>query len=246
MGMARSARKEREIQDREERILEVCRQILIVEGYSALSMDRIAEEMGYSKGTIYLHFKSKEDVLSGVAVQTHRRRIEFFEKAATFQGKPRERILAIGVALDLFLRLFPAHFKAEQIILLTGDPDQLEGERLRQCYQHENRCFEIVTGIVRDGVASGDLLLPEHMTIDTFTFGLWSISFGAHYIGRTLGRFKDLHFEHGVYRALVAAVRVYLDGANFKPFTKEWDYEATEERVRQEIFAEEDRLAKQN
>ncbi|MFT7620685.1 MAG: AcrR family transcriptional regulator [Planctomycetota bacterium] len=241
--MARSARKEREIQDREGNILKICRQILLQDGYSGLSMDRIADEMGYSKGTIYLHFKSKEDVLAAVAVQTHRRRIEFFEKAATFKGKPRERLLAISVALDLFLRLFPAHFRAEQIILLTGDPDQLEGERLRQCYQHENRCLEIVSGIVRDGIASGDLELPEHLDLETLTFGMWSVSFGAHYIGKTLGRFKDLQIERGIYSALSSALRAYLDGANFQPFTKDWDYEATEERVRSEIFAEESILA---
>ena len=242
--MARSARKAREIHDREEKILEVCRQILIDEGYPALSMDRIANEMGYSKGTIYLHFKSKEDVLSGVAVQTHRKRIEFFEKAATFKGRPRERLMAIRVAIDLFVSLFPTHFRAEQIILLVGDPNHLEGERLRQCYVHENRCFEIVNGIVEDGIACGDLTLPTGMDSNTLTFGMWSISFGAQYIGKTLGRFKDLQIEGGIYSAFGFGLRSMLDGAGFRPFTDDWDYADTDSRIRIEIFPEEDAQAK--
>jgi AcrR family transcriptional regulator len=234
--MARSPRKEREIQEREELILNVARTVLVEEGFPALSMDRIAAEIEYSKGTVYQHFQSKEDVLAALAVQTHRKRTEFFERAATFRGKPRERIMAIGVADDLFVRLFPSHFRAEQIILLTSEPERLEGERLRKCYEHENRCFEICCGIIRDAVASGDLEIQAPQAVETITFGLWAMCFGAHFIGHTLGRFKDLAIADGVFPAIGLNVNTLLDGLDFAPLSRDWDYHASVLRARQEIF----------
>ena len=60
--------KKREILERENRILEVARPIVVREGYHGLNMDRIAEKLKYSKGTIYNHFSCKEEIMleSGV------------------------------------------------------------------------------------------------------------------------------------------------------------------------------------
>ncbi|WP_139139209.1 TetR/AcrR family transcriptional regulator [Sphingobium phenoxybenzoativorans] len=46
--------------DKRERILDAARDRFLAEGFSAASMDRIAEEAGASKMTLYRHFKSKE------------------------------------------------------------------------------------------------------------------------------------------------------------------------------------------
>ena len=54
--MATSARKQREVKERERHLLDVARGMLIAQGYSGLSMDRLAEATEFSKGTIYQHF----------------------------------------------------------------------------------------------------------------------------------------------------------------------------------------------
>ncbi|MCA9258394.1 MAG: helix-turn-helix transcriptional regulator, partial [Planctomycetales bacterium] len=75
-------RKQRELQEREARILEVSREVVVREGYHGLSMDRVAEALEYSKGTIYNHFSCKEDIILALAVQTTEKRTELFERAA--------------------------------------------------------------------------------------------------------------------------------------------------------------------
>jgi len=45
-------------------ILEAAESILLENGMEALTMDRIAERAGVAKGTLYLHFKNKDEVLS--------------------------------------------------------------------------------------------------------------------------------------------------------------------------------------
>src|ERR1700739_1645583 len=100
-------RKQREVQGREGRILEVARAMIVEDGYHGLSMERIAEALEYSKGTIYQHFSCKEEILMALVNQSMDRRLDLFRRAAAFRGGSRERITAIGAACELFFQLYP-------------------------------------------------------------------------------------------------------------------------------------------
>ncbi len=62
-------RKQREIRQREAYLLDVARKMLMEHGFSGLSMDRLAEATEYSKGTVYQHFSTKEDLVAALAVR---------------------------------------------------------------------------------------------------------------------------------------------------------------------------------
>ena len=109
------SRKQREIAEREQLVLSVAREMLAEKGYLGLTMDRIAAATEYSKGTIYQHFSCKEEVLAALALEAAQKRIELFERGATFPGRPRERLAAIGVADGIFVRRYPKHFEIEKI-----------------------------------------------------------------------------------------------------------------------------------
>lgn len=74
------SRKQREVQEREGRILELARAMIVQDGYHGLSMDRIAEALEYSKGTIYQHFSCKEEILMALVNQTMERRLDLFRR----------------------------------------------------------------------------------------------------------------------------------------------------------------------
>src|SRR5690242_19973668 len=59
----RSSLKEKQRQEREDLILQVAEEVINEKGYHDTSMDEIALRVGISKGTLYLHFASKEDLL---------------------------------------------------------------------------------------------------------------------------------------------------------------------------------------
>jgi AcrR family transcriptional regulator len=60
MGIAE--RKERQKAELREQILDAAREIVLEQGYEALSMRKIAEAIEYSPATIYLHFPSRDDI----------------------------------------------------------------------------------------------------------------------------------------------------------------------------------------
>ncbi|GCE08895.1 TetR/AcrR family transcriptional regulator [Dictyobacter aurantiacus] len=55
--------KEKQRLEREELILQVAQDVVLEKGYRDTSMDEIAARVGIAKGTLYLHFARKEDLM---------------------------------------------------------------------------------------------------------------------------------------------------------------------------------------
>ncbi len=236
--MSTKDRKQREIQERESKILECARPMFIQGGYNGLNMDRLTSLVEYSKGTIYNHFSCKEEIIITLAIQTLEKRLAMFERAALFAGTSRERIAAIGTAAELFVRLYPDHFRVEQTIRLDSIWDKTSEERRQMMSNCEHRCIGIVGGIVRDGIASGDLILPEVATPEEIVFGLWSLSFGGYSIIATSRSLQEIGITEP-FQMLRHNYSRFLDGIAWQPLSSEVDYDAVFERVSEEVFGDE-------
>ncbi len=231
-------RKQREIQAREAQILEVARDILLQDGYLGLNMDRIAVRMEYSKGTIYQHFGCKEDIILALANLAQEKRLQLFSRAAEFRGGSRERVTAIGRASELFFEQYPYYFKAEQIIRSASLWEKTSEERrdlMRRC---EVGCLAVVGGVVRDGLAQGDLELPPEMSPEDLVFGMWSCHLGAFSIISTSQSLPEIGIAQPV-AALRLATTMLLDGYRWRPLSSEHDYSAVLNRVDEEVFHDE-------
>ncbi len=67
------ANRNRLIADKEnlrQEILDVAREMFVVEGFANVSMRKIAEKIGYSPTTIYLYFKDKADLLHQICEES--------------------------------------------------------------------------------------------------------------------------------------------------------------------------------
>ncbi len=232
------ARKQREIEGREERILEVAGQMIVDDGYHGLSMDRIAEAMQYSKGTIYQHFSCKEDILMALMNQSMQRRVELFRRAAAFRATTRERMSAIGAAAELLFQLYPDQVHIENTIRINSVRDKTS-EKRRLCMETcEASCSEVVRGVIRDAVAAGDLYLPAESGVEHLAFGLWSITFGGHSIAATSPSLANLGI-HNPILAIRGNCNLLLDGAGWRPLSTELDVDVLLERIKQEVFPQE-------
>ena len=150
--------KQQEIAMRESKILDVARPIVVQEGYHSLNMDRIASELGLSKGTVYNHFSCKEEIVIALAAETSTKRVEMFRKAAQFKGCSRYRMLAIGTAAELFVRESPEHFLFEQLVRIDSIWEKTSEQRRAVINNCETSCTAIAAGIVRDAVANLSLI----------------------------------------------------------------------------------------
>ena len=235
--MVTLSRKERERQEREGKILLLARGMLDEVGYLGLSMDRIATQMEYSKGTIYQHFQNKEEIILALANEALETRLAMFQRASTWSGAScsRDRMAAIGAAAEKFVEQYPHHFAVEQIVRSASIWEKTSEERRQFMQACEGRCMQIVGGIVRDGLAHGDLELPEERSAEDVVFGLWSLNFGAY----TIVTSSESLEENGI-RNPIAALRhnqnLMLDGYNWRPLYSEKNYDETMDQVKREVF----------
>lgn len=233
--MTMPTKKQLEMQERELRILEIARSMLVNESYHKLNMDRISEMIGVSKGTVYNHFGCKEEMILALANQTMKIRSDMFEQASLYKGLPRERLYGVGMAAERFVRLYPDHFKFEHLLRTNSIWEKTSEERRQMLTGCEHRCVSIIGGIIRDGIAQGHLQLPDSVSPEDIVFALWSINVGAFTIMLTSTSLPDLGIANPL-SALQAGMDKMLDGYNFYPLSTEHDYAKVREQIQRKVF----------
>ena len=243
--MGTITRKQREVRERELMLLDLARKMLIEQGYAGLNMDRLAEEAEYSKGTIYQHFSTKEDLLTALALQSLEARSALFSKCASFKGRPREQFCGILLADELFGALHPHHYRSELIIKMANLEARASVERRLSLHQIEAQCIAPVSQIVELGIAIGDLILPGNVQAGDLVFAFVTLAIGTETV--TLNFSELMEKLKVVDHRNVArhAAHAMLDGFGWRPLSTEWDYQATFDRLAREVFAHECQLAKQ-
>ena len=87
--------KERQRQEREQLIMQAAEDLLVEKGYHETSMEDIAERVGISKGTVYLHFASKEDLVCALMERGLRSFLNAFDATLDQPLPPREKLEAL-------------------------------------------------------------------------------------------------------------------------------------------------------
>lgn len=230
-------RKARERAAREQLILDHARHMLATQGYLDLNLDELARRVEYSKGTLYQHFSSKEDLVMAIAVQGMELRAGLFERAAAFRGgSSRERIQAFSVAAAQFSHEYPDYFEVETLVKIASFAGRASEERQNALGLGVGRCFRAVGAVVHAALAAGDLpadgLPPERIV-----FAIASVSIGS----EIMGRLPALRLLAGIDE-LAWTVRanqcVLLDGLGWRPLSRDFDMAAVDRRLRAEVFPE--------
>lgn len=110
MGIAE--RKEREKQQRREEIVQAAEKVFFSKGFELATMDDIAAEAELSKGTLYLYFKSKEDLHLDVARKSIQLLRKITSKATEGEGNALEKLGRMGRAVIEFSQRHPDQMKA--------------------------------------------------------------------------------------------------------------------------------------
>jgi AcrR family transcriptional regulator len=157
MTAPRSTRtKEEVIKDfRTEEIVRAARRVIGESGFDEASMERIAHEAGISKGTIYLYFRNKEELLAHVAEHGFGELMERARQATT-------RALGAGPKLIALLHAALEHTgENREIFRVLQERTQMGfgGESLLATSLERNRedLLGFVAEVIERGVKSHEL-----------------------------------------------------------------------------------------
>src|SRR5947207_2031009 len=91
--------KEKQRQEREALILKEAEDVLMEKGYHETSIDEIAARVGIAKGTVYLHFPSKEDLVVAIFERDMHKLVELVETKAASALTTRGKLEAVFQAI---------------------------------------------------------------------------------------------------------------------------------------------------
>lgn len=83
------------------RILDAARRIVTRDGFQALSMRKLAEAIGYSAASLYLHFESRDEIARALGREGFAQLLAQLEPLAAIED-PRERLHALAHAYVAF------------------------------------------------------------------------------------------------------------------------------------------------
>ena len=117
--MGTAERKRRQRAEREDRIIATARAIAEREGWSAVTVRRLADEIEYSQPVLYSHFKSRDAIVGAVAVEGFREFAAALRAATRGSAERRKALENVATAyLDFGFR-HPALYEA-MFVLPTG------------------------------------------------------------------------------------------------------------------------------
>jgi AcrR family transcriptional regulator len=161
-------------QQRADRILDTARDLLLSWGYRRVTIDELARRAGVGKGTIYLHWRSREEVFQAVSAREAAAMADAIVDA--IRNDPAE------VALHRYLRRLFVEAMNRPVLraLYTRDADTL-GTFLAAAHHHHleeskldvNRDYLSV--LAAEGLLRPDLNLADlDYTLPTIVFGFFA------------------------------------------------------------------------
>jgi AcrR family transcriptional regulator len=238
IGLSKSEQKK---VDREEELVDLAVVILNEHGFAGLSLEKLTARSRYSKGTIYNHFSSKEDCLSALCIRAVSSILDLFKRAAAFKGCSREKAVAVHYAYQLYARIQPTLFMAVLSSKAPGVREKTSAERMQFMDALEFEINNFSDAMFRNAVADGSLEIPPHLSIEILTFSNWALSFGTNALATSATEAKAVN-RLDPNTLLLQNINILLDGMNWQPLSKDWDYQKTWQRVENEIFAEDVQL----
>jgi AcrR family transcriptional regulator len=147
-------------------ILAAARSLLEQRGPEAMTMEEIAAAAGVAKGTLYLYFQSKDDLIQALITQVGENIIQDVEASLETPGTPPEKLIRVVAVLLEYLNrerlLFPIYARE----LLQGEGASREGFR-RRSQEMEEQFVALVTRLFSEGIAGGHFI-PANPRLLTF------------------------------------------------------------------------------
>ncbi|MBA2269272.1 MAG: TetR/AcrR family transcriptional regulator [Chthoniobacterales bacterium] len=138
---------------REDLILDAADRLLARYGYKKMTVEDVANEAGIGKGTVYLHFRSKEEVVLSHVDRIVRRLLEQLEAIAadsdTAAGRVREMLL-----LRVMFRFDAVQHYTQSISEVLRD---LRSGLLDRRQRHFDREAKVLAAVLKEGDRSGEL-----------------------------------------------------------------------------------------
>jgi len=150
-------RREREKEQRRQLILNAAEHVFFSKGIDAANMDDIAEQAELGKGTLYLYFANKDDLISGICYRALLELKSRFETAIAEHNTGREQLIAIGRAYFSFAEEQSDYYHIMMRVATGRETIKREEPYVKACSETGLAIHRITAQAIRKGCRDGTL-----------------------------------------------------------------------------------------
>ena len=177
--------RERRHERTKEAILQAAARIIAEKGAGNLSMRALAKRIDYSPAGLYEYFGSKEEIITAVCLQGHRRLRTYLEQVDP-SPSPGDYLLALGLAYVDFALQNPDHY----LLMFTFQAEQADPTDLMQ----ETSAYPLLLQAVENGIATGEFQARDGFGVAEMAYAAWSLVHGIAMLRLTYWREAALDF----------------------------------------------------
>lgn len=198
------ARRKKEPQSaHRQAISKAAEQLFLKKGIDNTSMDEIARAAGYSKATLYVYFKNKEELIGFLVLESMRKLYDAICLALKKSQDTKKRYLEICNALVQYQEEYPFYFQA---VLETINIDFETGNFLpeeKETFLVGEQINDLLAAFLEAGIAQGDI--RSDIEIFPTIFSFWGMLSGLlqlatnkeEYIGQRMERNRMEFLTYG-------------------------------------------------
>ena len=161
--MAMSDRRRRLLEGRRQKILDGARHLFREYGYQGITMQDIADAVELSKGSLYLQFRNKEDLVLALVLRSFDRLEKVMEAEVAKSGNARERLERLARAYMAYA--IENRGTRDAFLLTVSRRPDLGSEYQGAVRKRIDRLYGIVATIFDDGSKDGSLR-PDIESVD--------------------------------------------------------------------------------
>ena len=165
-------RREREREGLRQEILDAARAMFVKDGYDNVSIRKIAHQIEYAPGTIYLYFKDKSDIFETLCQETFAKLSARLRAISADRGDPLEKLRRAGRAYIEFAVQNPNHYMVA--FVLKGKYTS-EAQDPARTHSSGEDCFNNLREIVEQCIQQGRLRITD---VEEVSQTLWACVHG--------------------------------------------------------------------
>src|SRR5262245_2223556 len=141
-------------QARRDQILQAARSCFVDRGYHPTRMEDIASAAGLSKGGVYFHFQSKQEVFDALVQEEFDSSMQMLKSVTDSNAPVAEKMQILG---KFFLESFSSNADAPRFFIVMGEMGLRDEKLAAKLLEMQSAFIDQVAKLIDQGVAEGML-----------------------------------------------------------------------------------------